>query len=226
MPTVLITGAAGTIGGATARVFHEAGWSLALLDHGPEAVEKLRAAYPDAFAAAADLTDEAATRSAVERAEAFAPIDAVLNIAGGFGMEAAAEATSASQQKMFALNFTTVFNTTRAALPAMLERGSGFVLGVSAEAAEKGGAGMALYAASKAATAIYLRSLDAELRSEGIRVSVLYPMGAVDTPANRESMPSGDPSTWVTPEELARTMLHAATRSRQGHLRDLHVYAG
>lgn len=227
MPTALITGAAGAIGGAAARAFADAGWSLALFGHGEASAARLRADYPGAFAAAADLTDESATRVAVGEAHrALGSLDAVLNIAGGFGMEAIHEATERDRGKQFALNFGTLFNTTRAALPFMLEAGRGFVLGVSAQAGEEGGAGMALYAASKAAVAAYLRSLDAELNGEGVRASVLVPMGAVDTPANRAAMPGSDPSGWVTPGELAATMLHAATRSPQGHLRDLRVYAG
>jgi NADP-dependent 3-hydroxy acid dehydrogenase YdfG len=84
---------------------------------------------------------------------------------------------------------------------------------------------MGLYAASKAAVAAYLKSLHAELHEDGVRVSTLYPMGVVDTPANREAMPNGDPNTWITPQELAETMIHAATRTAQGHIQALKVYA-
>jgi NADP-dependent 3-hydroxy acid dehydrogenase YdfG len=101
----------------------------------------------------------------------------------------------------------------------------GLLLGVSAPAAEEGGANVGLYAASKAAVAAYLKSLDAELQEEGVRTSVLYPMGVVDTEANRSAMPDGDPDDWIAPEELAEGMLHVATRSRRGHIPELKVYA-
>lgn len=224
--TVIITGAGGAVAAAVNEVFSAAGWKLALFERSRDDSERLRERYPDAFVHTVDLTDEAAARTSVEavRKDAGA-VDAVLNIAGGFAMEPAAEAMREDYERMFALNLVTLFNTTRAVLPVMKAQGSGFILGVAAAAAEAGGSGMALYAASKAAVAAYLKSLQAEFEGVGLRVSVLYPMGAVDTPANRSSMPKADPSTWITAEELAESMLHLATRSRRGHIRELKVYA-
>ena len=224
--TVIITGAGGAIAEATNRVFSKAGWKLALFAHSQDGSERLRARYPGALVQAADLTDEAETRTAVAAVQRqTGAIDAVLNIAGGFGMQPAGEATREDYERLFGLNMTTLFNTTRAVLPIMQAQGYGFILGVSAAAAETGGGGMGLYAASKAAVAAYLKSLQAEGANDGLRVSVLYPMGAVDTPANRTSMPDADPSDWIAPDELAESMLYLATRSRQGHIRELKVYA-
>ena len=224
--TVLITGAGGAMAEAVNGVFSEAGWKLALFGHSEGDLQQLRARYPGALVYAVDLTGETATRTSIEEVHRqTGSIDAVLNIAGGFAMQPADEATQEDYERLFALNFITLFNTTRAVLPIMKAQGSGFILGVSAAAAEEGGGGMALYAASKAAVATYLKSLRAELADEGLRVSILYPMGAVDTPANRTSMPDADPSAWITPAELAESMLYLATRSRQGHIRELKVYA-
>lgn len=226
MPTVAITGAAGAIGSVTARVFADAGWRLGLFDYDADAVEDLRAAYPDAYVAQADLTNIDAARTAFDgMANQHEAPHAVLAIAGGFAMQAATEATDADYAHMMDLNMRTLFNTARAALPHMQSHSESFLLGVSAPAAEEGAARTGLYAASKAAVAAYLKSLHAELHSTGVRVSTLYPMGVVDTPANREAMPEGDPSTWVAPHELAETMLHAATRTARGHIQALKVYA-
>lgn len=226
MPTVAITGAAGAIGSVTARVFADAGWRLGLFDYDADAVDDLRTHYPDAYVARADLTDIDAARDAFDgMANQHEAPHAVLAIAGGFAMQAATEATNADYAHMMNLNMRTLFNTARAALPHMQSHSESFLLGVSAPAAENGGANMGLYAASKAAVAAYLKSLHAELHEDGVRVSTLYPMGVVDTPANREAMPNGDPNTWITPQELAETMLHAATRTVQGHIRALKVYS-
>lgn len=226
MPTVAITGAAGAIGSTTARVFSNAGWRLGLFDYDADAISDLHATYPDAYVAQADLTDIDAAREAFDTmaAQHEAP-HAVLSIAGGFAMQAATEATDADYTHMMDINMRTLFNTTRAALPHLQTHKESFLLGVSAPAAEDGAANTGLYAASKAAVAAYLKSLHAELHSEGVRVSTLYPMGVVDTPANREAMPDSDPATWIAPQELAETMLHAATRSARGHIQALKVYA-
>ena len=224
--TVLITGAAGAIGSVVAHRFGEAGWQLALVDYGEENARALRQAFGDACIAEGDLTDEQAAREAVRTLHKEAgPFDALLNIAGGFAMQPAAEATADDLAKMHRLNFVTLFNTTRAVLPGMLERGEGFILGVSAAAALDGAAGAALYAASKASVAAYLQSLHAEVRDEGVRTTVFYPMGVVDTPANREAMPEADPEMWIATEEIAECMLSLAARSRRGHVRELKIFS-
>lgn len=222
--SVVITGAAGAIGSVVADRFNRAGWSLALLDYGEDNAEQLRNQFPDAQVLAADLTNADAAREVIQSVhDEQGRIDALLNIAGGFAMQPAAEASLDDLQRMWAINVQTLFNTTRATLPIMQEQEGGFVLGVSAAAADDGAGGAATYAASKAAVAGYLKSLQQELDS--IRVSILYPMGVVDTPANREAMPDGDPQTWISREQLAESMLHAAQRSPRGHLREVRVFA-
>lgn len=223
---VTITGAAGAIGSVVARRFQAAGWSLALLDYGEENAEALRLTFPDAHVVTADLADASAAREAIDRIEAEAgPIQVLLNMAGGFAMKPATDATPDDLATMHRMNLVTLFNTTRAAVPHMQAREGGLVVGVSAAAALEGAPGAALYAASKAGVAAYLTSLHSELRADGVRTTVVYPMGVVDTPANREAMPDSDPATWIAREEIADHMLHVATRSPQGHLREVKVFA-
>ena len=225
MPTVAITGAAGAIGSTTAQVFANAGWNLALIDYGAENLEAMQSAHPSALAFDCNLLDVAATRDVFQTIGTDAEgIDAVLAIAGGFAMQAADAATTDDYTHMMEMNVETLFNTARAALPVLAKQDHGFLCGVSAPAAENGQAQAALYAASKGAVASYCKSLDAEFREDGVRVSVLYPMGVVDTPANREAMPDADPATWIAPTELADGMLHLATRSPRGHIPELKVH--
>lgn len=225
MPTVAITGAAGAIGSVTAETFEDAGWDLALLDYGADNKATLDTTFPDALIYDCDLTDADAARDAFRSIGEAGALDAVLAIAGGFAMQPAAEATMDDYRHMIDINVRTLFNTARAALPVLTEQDESFLLGVSAPAAVKGQAGAALYGASKGAVAGYVKSLDKEGRDEGLRASVLYPMGVVDTPANRDAMPDADPSGWIEPRELAEGMLHLATRSPRGHVRELKVHA-
>ncbi len=226
MPTVAITGAAGAIGSVTAEVFDDAGWDLALIDVGEENRATLEASFPDAQIFDTDLTDEAATKEAFavlwEEAEA---LDAVLSIAGGFAMQQAIESTTEDYRHMMDLNFGTLFNTARAAVPLLTRAEQSFLLGVSAPAALEGQADAALYGASKGAVAAYVKSLEKEEGEAGLRTTVLYPMGVVDTPANRDAMPGADQSAWIDPRELADSMLHLATRSPRGHVPEVKVHA-
>jgi NADP-dependent 3-hydroxy acid dehydrogenase YdfG len=225
MPTVAITGAAGAIGSVTAETFDDAGWDLALLDYGADNEATLDSTFPDAHVFNCDLTDADAAHEAFRALGDATSLDAVLAIAGGFAMQPAAEATMDDYRHMIDINFRTLFNTARAAWPVLTRAEQSFFLGVSAPAAADGQAGAALYGASKGAVAGYVKSLDREGRDEGLRASVLYPMGVVDTPANRDAMPDADPSGWIAPRELADGMLHLATRSPRGHVRELKVHA-
>lgn len=225
MPSVAITGAAGSIGSVAAELLDDAGWDLALIDYGKDNRATLDATFPDALTFDCDLTEEAATRETFRGIDDAYALDAVLAIAGGFSMQAAADATMDDYDRMIDVNFRTLFNTARAAVPVLTQQERSFLLGVSAPAALDGQAAAALYAASKGAVAGYVKSLDKEYREDGLRASVLYPMGVVDTPANREAMPDADVSSWITPHELAEGMLHLATRSPRGHVRELKVHA-
>ena len=226
MPAVALTGAAGAIGSVTAEVFDDAGWDLALIDLGDENCATLESSFPDAQVFDTDLTDEEATMETfADLWEETEALDAVLAIAGGFAMQQAVESTADDYRHMMDLNFRTLFNTARAAVPLLTRAEQSVLLGVSAPAALEGQAEAGLYGASKGAVASYVESLEKEEQEAGLRTTVLYPMGVVDTPANRDAMPDADPSTWIDPRELADHMLHAATRSPRGHVPELKVHA-
>lgn len=220
----LITGAAGAIAGSVAERFARAGWRLALLDL-ERNQDRLAERQPDAYRRPVDLTDWQEVRRTIEGVEAeLGRVDALLNIAGGFSAQSAAEATPDDLERQFALNLRTLFNTTTAALPGMIERGEGFVLGVAAAAALQGRARQPAYGAAKAAVVGYLRAVCAEVEPRGVGVTILYPMGAVDTPGNRRAMPAADPANWISREALADTVLFLAERRSGGRIRELQFF--
>lgn len=221
---VVITGAAGAIAGTVAERFAAAGWRLALLDLDKN-LPRLAERFPEAVGRGVDLRHPEATRDAVVRIEEqLGRIDALLNIAGGFAMQSAAEATSDDLEGQLSLNVHTLFNATTAALPGMLRRGSGFVLGVAAAAAVAGAARMPAYGAAKSAVVGYLRAVRAEVEAKGVGISILYPMGAVDTPGNRHAMPGGDPTRWISRDALAEAVLFLANREAGGRVPELQIY--
>ena len=98
----------------------------------------------------------------------------------------------------------------RAVVPIMLEQDHGNIVNVAARAALKGNAKMAAYSASKSAVMRLTESMSAELKRKSINVNCVLP-SAIDTPQNRESMPSADHSRWVTPEAIADVILFLAS---------------
>jgi NADP-dependent 3-hydroxy acid dehydrogenase YdfG len=150
-------------------------------------------------------------------------LDGVISTVGGFAMGKLHEAPVADYDKMFDLNVRTLFHVARAVVPHFLAQKRGFLAGFASEPAWTGaGPGTALYAASKAAVATLLRSLDGELGGTDVKVAVVYPMGAVDTPANRKDMPGF--ARFIDPQDIADTLVHAASRSRAGRMLELPVF--
>lgn len=221
----LVTGAGGALGAAVVQGFASAGSAMILLDQAPPAE---RAAAVGGTALAADLLDPRSTADAFARAVAVhGRLDHVVHLVGGFSWQAAHEASDADYDRMFDLNVRTLFHVGRAALPVLRAQGRGLLAGVSAGQAWRGaGEGVALYAAAKAAVATWLRSVDLELTGTDVKVSVLYPMGVIDTAANRAAMPDADPATWIDPADLAAALVFAASTSRRGRALELPIHPG
>jgi NADP-dependent 3-hydroxy acid dehydrogenase YdfG len=221
--TVVITGAGGALAAAVIARFAELGWRTALFDVAD--VEPLRERHPEALVYSVDLSDEEATqRVMASAANELDGIDALVNLAGGFAMRKAAEATLGDLHAMLGINLVTAVNATTAALPGMLARGHGTVVGIAAGQAIDGGARAAAYAASKAAVAAYLRSVDRELAVRGVSTVVVYPMGTLDTKANRQAMPDADPGGWIATDTLAHAITSALALGPRGRVRKLKVY--
>jgi NAD(P)-dependent dehydrogenase (short-subunit alcohol dehydrogenase family) len=203
----LVTGGTGGLGKAVVEE---------LLDAGAEVVttwvvEREREAAEEAFGdrdvtlVEANLLEDGAA-AAVEAAKERGPLRSLVNLVGGFAAGGRLhEEDAPSMEKMLALNLTTAVNSSRAALPAMLEAGGGAIVCVGTKVALQPFSGGAAYAVSKAAVLALVRSLNVEYRDDGIRANAVIP-NVIDTPANRESMSDADFSKWVRPEEIARAI--------------------
>jgi NAD(P)-dependent dehydrogenase (short-subunit alcohol dehydrogenase family) len=218
----LVTGAGGALAAAVTSALHAVGWATTLFGS-PRRLR--RALAPEHDVVSVDLADEAATRRAVADAEARSGgFDAVINVAGGYARVAAPDVDLAIVRAQLDQNYVSAVTTTTAALPGMLRRGGGTVVGIAAAAAVDGAAGASPYAASKAALVAYLRSLDHELAPLGVRSLVIYPMGTLDTAANRDTMPGADPATWIAPATLAQALVAALTLPTGGRVTELRVW--
>lgn len=204
-PTVLITGAAGHLGRAVATAFTARGARLALIDRNPQALQQAFGADNDhQLSLAADLLDTASTRQAVQAAVArFGRVDVLCHLAGGFAMGEPVHATSEQTlERMLDLNVRTLMRITAQVVPHMLAAGRGHIVTVGAFGAQRGGAHMGAYAASKAALQRLTESMSAELKGQGIHVNCVLP-SIIDTADNRTAMPDADPAQWVSPAALA-----------------------
>lgn len=181
-PVVLVTGAAGGIGGAVSTRFLEGGWRVAALDIQP--IDISNESSVDVLGIQADLLDVAQCRSAVAQAAAWAGrLDAVVNAAGLWTEGASADTTEAEWDRVIGVNLKGLFFLTSAAIPH-LAASEGCVINLSSDAGIQGNAGAAVYCASKGGVSILTKALALELAPHGIRVNSVCP-GDVDSPMLR-----------------------------------------
>ena len=220
----IITGAGGAISSAINRAFHDAGAQLALADR-PGNAERARDQLGTGLAVAVDLTSlEGAQNMVAATLAHYGRIDGLIHTVGGFSTGKILEFKPDDFTRMFDVNLKTLVFAVAAVLPEVLKQ-DGFIGGISAAQVARGsGAGAALYTAAKGAVALYLKSLDAELKGSSAKAGVLYPMGAVDTPANRRDMPDADPNTWIDPAEIAAAFVYMASRSARGRVLEMQVF--
>lgn len=221
----IITGAGGAISSAINAAFHAAGAKLALADR-PGNAERARDQLGAGLAVPVDLASPEGAQAMVAATVAhYGQVDGLIHTVGGFMTGKIADATPEDVDRMFNLNVRTLFNAVKAILPELTRQGEGFIGGISAAQAARGaGPGAALYTASKGAVALLLKSLDGELKGSSIHAGVVYPMGAVDTPANRRDMPNADPGTWIDPAEIGAAFVHLASRSSRGRVLEMQVF--
>ncbi|MFC4454422.1 SDR family oxidoreductase [Deinococcus sonorensis] len=215
--TIMLTGAGGALATAVAQELVDAGAELILVGRG-EALKRAEDRFPATEVLDLDLTDPASAEQLRRH-----KVDALVHTAGAFSMQDAHKATEQDLQQMIGANLTTLFHAVQGVLPHMIRQKEGLIVGISAgQAARMSGKGAALYTASKAAVAAYLLSVHDELKGKGVRACVVYPMGAIDTPANREAGMDWDDT--IDPRGLAQTIAHALTRPARAHITELKVY--
>ncbi len=220
---VVVTGAAGNLGGAVAERFRAAGARLVLVDHRPDRLPRLFPGLADSadhyLATGVDLTEAQAVEGLVEESLArLGRIDVLANVAGGWrGGKPLHETSLETWQFLLDLNARSVFLTSRAVIPAMLEQGQGKIVNVAARVGLKGSKNNAAYSASKGAVVRLTESVSAEVKGRGVNVNCVLP-GTIDTPDNRRAMPKADTSRWVPPEAIADVILFLASEAA----RDVH----
>jgi 3-oxoacyl-[acyl-carrier protein] reductase len=178
---VLITGSSRGIGaeaavraaseGATVAVHHRSS-----PDRAERTLARIREAGGDGACFAADLADGAAAEGLVEAVlERFGRIDGLVNNAGRTQVGPFLDLAPAEWDAVIATDLTAAFRTCRAAVPAMLERGSGSIVNVASRLGQTGVPETTAYSAAKAGLIGLTRSLARELGPTGIRVNAVAP---------------------------------------------------
>lgn len=226
----LVTGAAGGIGRATARVFAAEGARVLISDVNADGLEEtaasIQAAGGSVLAQQGDVSRAADCRALVEAAAGWGgALHVVANVAGIGQFDATVETLEEEEwDRVLAVNLKSVYLVSKYAVPHLRGAGGGVILNVASPHACATTEGVAAYAASKGGVVALSRQMALDLSRDGIRVLSVIP-GAVDTPMLRshaerqnttlEAMGfHSDPRAIGrigAPEELARALLWLAS---------------
>ena len=227
---VVITGAVGNLGRATARAFQRAGARTVLIDR---AADRLHHAYAELVVSpdhlllgGVDIADESSVAAAIGSAvEHFGRVDVLVNTVGAWrGGQPVHEAPLADWEFLHAANVRPTLLACRAVVPHLLAQRSGRIVNIAARSGLAGDAGSAAYSAAKSAVLRLTESLAAELKNSGINVNAVLP-STIDTPQNRTANPTADHTRWVAPDAIADVVVFLASdAARAIHGAALPVY--
>lgn len=234
---VLITGAGGGFGQELARQLLQSGAQLILTSRNTEKLEAaaMRALVesgrnPRAGAirglVTADLASEAGCRLLAERCTDLAPrVDIVIHNAGMGLYGQFSDIPAADWERVIQLNQLAPMRLTAHFLPGMLARRSGQIVLMSSILGLAGLPGLSVYAAAKFGMRGFGEALDADLRPQGIAVTLIYPFFA-RTEILEATQYGGGPRRQV-PEWLLDDPKQVIRQTIQGiRARRLHVYPG
>jgi NAD(P)-dependent dehydrogenase (short-subunit alcohol dehydrogenase family) len=165
---VLVTGGGKGIGKAVVARFAAAGDRVIAVGRDRDALERTDAAAAEVC----DVTDEGQVAALFER---VGPVDVLVNNAGLATSDPFARTTLATWQAHLDVNATGAFLCTRAALPAMSERGSGRIVMVASTAGRIGFRYSSAYVASKHALVGLMRAVATEVAGTGLTANAVCP---------------------------------------------------
>jgi NAD(P)-dependent dehydrogenase (short-subunit alcohol dehydrogenase family) len=188
--TIIVTGGAGAIGFATAKVLAGEGANVLLVDVAGDRLDKCGQELADrgveVETICADCSQEESVQRYVQAAlDKFGRIDGFFNNAGVEGKLAPTwEYDVAEFDRIIATNLRSMFLGLRFVLPVMVEQGRGAVVNTASIASERGLAGACAYNASKHGVVGLTRTAASETGPKGVRVNCVMP-GVIETPLLR-----------------------------------------
>lgn len=192
----LVTGAGRGVGCGIALELAARGAAVAINDidagRAAEAVDAVIAAGGRAVAATGDIADEDSVGAIFAAVgESVGPVDILVNNAGippqGMGLVSFVDESTESWKQFIDINIYGVAFMSRAALPAMIEKGWGRIITIVSDSARVGDPHLAVYAASKAAAATMMRSIAAEVGPLGVTCNAIS-LSTIASPSMGEEM--------------------------------------
>ena len=184
---ILITGAASGIGQATAKLFHQRGWRVGLIDMNADSLQTLadELGQERTWQQALDVRDTQASEQALQDFVTAGPLNVLFNCAGILAMGSFEDIELERHHAIVDININGLINFSYLALPHLKRANHAVVINMSSASAVYGVPYLASYSASKFAVRGLTEALNLEWQQHGIRVCDIMPP-FVDTPMLQE----------------------------------------
>jgi len=221
--TALITGASSGIGRLLALRIAAAGARVGLVARRESELEvlaeEIRAGGGEAVPLVCDVADRQQALASAEKAvEAMGRIDVLVNNAGYGHHRRFLDWDLEDMERVMRVNFLGTLYFTKTLLPAMIERGSGWLVFIASAAGRIAPADETAYAASKHAMVGLAGSLSLEVEDAGVHVLTVCP-GAIRTPFFDDEalarLPAVARRQMAEPEDLVEAIMDALARGKR-----------
>ncbi len=217
----IITGGTGAIGRVIAETFLKEGAKVLVTYRKEEQFKEILPGLSEykenLFGKKADVSIAEQVKNLVEETVSqFGRIDILVNGVGGIAPSAnIIDLEEKTWDYIFNLNLKSAFLCAKFVLPCMLKEKYGKIVNISAKLALEPVAGMGAYSASKSALINLTETLAKEVKDSGININAVA-LSLVKTEQNLKTITKPDPSKWVEPEDVAKTILFLCSEEAKG----------
>lgn len=211
----IVTGGAKGIGQAITRELAENGVKVVVnynssVGSAEMLISELKHAGCEAYAVQADVSNLEQSRNLVEQTiNHFGQLDILINNAGITRDKTFKKLSEEDWRTVIDVNLNSVYNTSSAALPYLLESDAGRIINISSIIGQLGGFGQTNYAAAKAGLIGYTKSLALELAKSNVTVNSICP-GYIETEMVKE-----------IPEEVRGKLIAKVPQRRLGQPKEI-----
>ena len=221
---VLITGASGGYGKATAKAFADKGDTVIMTARGAQKLEAARIEVGGDDAVAMDVTVTSDWKKIIEFImKKYGRLDILVNNAGGgITIKEVAEFTDEEIDSVIKLNLNSVIYGCREVAHIMKNQKSGTIINISSVCARQCWPTWSVYASAKAGVLNFSKGMYLEMQPYGVRVTCVIPSSASTN--FQSACGIGEVNDLLLPEDIAETVLYVANLPQRAVVEDVTVW--